>query len=79
MGLSISHEVSKDKKRVNTAVFFDRAEVDDDDVTIGNCRVLLKISYDVQVITAAQIQELVYQLQQLTTEANVTKLLNQEH
>lgn len=81
MALTISHETSKDKKRVNTAVMLDKTVLDSgDNVTLGNARVLVKISYDIEQIDAAAIQEMVNEVVEFVgTDANVTKLLNLEH
>jgi hypothetical protein len=80
MALKISHETSKDKSRVNTAVMLDKTVLDSgDSVTLGNARVLAKISYDVNQLTEADIQEMVAEIVEFLTEANITKLLNQEH
>jgi hypothetical protein len=80
MALTISHEVSKDSKHVNSAVMLDRTELDSgDSVTLGNARVLLKISYDTEQITGAMIQEMVDEIKEFASTANVTKLLNREH
>jgi hypothetical protein len=58
----------------------DRVKLDSgDQVTLGSARALLKLSFDNQIITAADLQEMVAQLKELCTEANITKLLNKEH
>jgi hypothetical protein len=78
--LTISHEVTKDQKRVNSAVMLDRTVLDSgDSVTLGNARVLVKLSYDVEQITAADITEMVDEVKEFLSTANVTKLLNREH
>lgn len=80
MALTVSHETTKDKKRVNSAVMLDRTELDSGDgVTLGNARILCKISYDVEQITAAHLQEMVEEVKEFLSTANVTKLLNKEH
>ena len=80
MALTISHETSKDQKHVNTAVMLDKTVLDaGDSVTLGNARVLVKLSYDVEQITAADIAEMVDEVKEFLSAANVTKLLNKEH
>lgn len=80
MALTISHEVTKDKKRVNSAVMLDRTVLDSgDSVTLGTARILFKMSYDVEQITSTHLQEMVEEVKELLSTANITKLLNQEH
>lgn len=81
MALTISHEVAKDKSHVNTAVMLDRTELDaGDGVTLGNARVLFKLSYDVEQITSAMLDEMVDEIIEfLQVAGNLTKLYNQEH
>lgn len=79
MSLTVSHEEINGGKRVNTAVIIDRTDLDDDLVTLGNLRVLCKVTYDKEVISAASIDEALDELKEFLTAANITKLLNQEH
>lgn len=80
MALTISHEVSKDKKKVNTAVMLDKTVLDSgDSVTLGNSRILVKFTYDVEQISAADISEQVEEIKEFLSAGNVTKLLNREH
>lgn len=79
MGITISHEQTKDKKRTNSAVMLDKSVLDADEVTIGNARVLVKLSYDNEVISASDIEEMVDQVKEFLTSANIAKLLNREH
>lgn len=78
--LTISHETTKDKRRVNTAVMLDRSVLDTgDSITIGNARLLFKISYDVEQITATDLEEMRAQMVEFLSASNLTKLLNKEH
>jgi hypothetical protein len=77
--LTISHEVSKDKKRQNSAVILDRTVLDADEVTLGNLRVVVRVSFDTGQITEAMIQEAIAKQIEFLTTANVTKLVNGEH
>jgi len=80
MGLTIAHEISKDGTKVNTAVWLERTEIDDESLVIENGKILLKLSYTKGVVlTADDIQELRKELVEFLSAANVTKLLNQEH
>jgi hypothetical protein len=80
MALTISHETSKDKKRVNSAVMLDKTVLDSgDSVTLGNARVLFKLSYDVEQITASDLSEMIDEVVEFLSSANQTKLLNKEH
>lgn len=79
--LTISHEMTKDQKHQNTAIMLDRSTLDaGDSVTIGNSRVLLKISFDNEQIDLASIQEDVDEVCELAQAAgNLAKLANREH
>lgn len=78
--LTISHEKSKDGKRSNILVKLDETHIDaGDNVTLANASAHLKISFDNQVNTEAQVQAIVAAVVAFATPANVTKLLNGEH
>jgi len=86
MGITIAHEVSKDGKSVNTVFFIERTELGADNVTLGNARVQLKITYRNDVIEAADILDMVKKIAEFSigndtftyTDSNIDKLLNRE-
>lgn len=80
MALTISHETTKDQKRVNSAIMLDKTVLDSgDNVTLGNARILFKLSYDVQQLTSVELSEMIDEIKEFLSVANVTKLLNKEH
>lgn len=80
MALTVSHETTKDGKRVNTAVMLDKTVLDSgDNVTLGNARVLFKLSYDVQQLTSSELQEMIDEVKEFLSASNCTKLFNKEH
>lgn len=86
MGITIAHEVAKNGKTVNSVVYVERTEVGADEVTLGNGRAQLKLTYTVGVITADHMKELLKELVEFAisnntftfTTTNADKLLNRE-
>lgn len=80
--LVISHEVAKNKKRINSVLIIDQTEEDatPEVPVLGDLRVMMKVSYDTSVITAAQIKDAVHQVCDFFgVTANMDKFLNREH
>jgi uncharacterized protein YdgA (DUF945 family) len=86
MGISIAHTLSKDGKTVNSVVFIECTELGADNITLGNGRAQLKLTYRNDVIGAAVMQDLIKKLVEFVvandtftySETNTDKLLNRE-
>jgi hypothetical protein len=79
--LIISHELSKDRSRTNSVVIVDETKsVGTETISIGGCRVRVKVSYDNSIMTADEVKDVIHQACDFfATSDNVTRFLNREH